>query len=180
MYDWPAAGKWLVFFSLRVWISFDRYPRGNGIGTPIPTDYKGTAIEIGKGRILREGGDVAVLAYGSSVQQGLQAAELLEQEGVKVSTRARYIVLKEPKSLVRFKWLVPDLPTPSVSFFSPCLRRLPSLTPGSASPLIPSWFGSWWTTTRSSSQLKRAPSEGFHRTSYSFSRSTAFWTRVSK
>ncbi|XP_073143409.1 1-deoxy-D-xylulose-5-phosphate synthase 2, chloroplastic-like [Henckelia pumila] len=55
-----------------------RFPRGNGIGAVLPPHFKGTPLEIGKGRILREGNKVAILGYGSLVQQCLEAAEMLE------------------------------------------------------------------------------------------------------
>ncbi|PAN19557.1 hypothetical protein PAHAL_3G282300 [Panicum hallii] len=62
-----------------------RYPRGNGIGVPLPPNYKGTPLEVGKGRILREGDRVALLGYGSAVQYCLAAAGLVERHGLKVT-----------------------------------------------------------------------------------------------
>lgn len=64
-----------------------RFPRGNGVGVPIPTDYKGTPIQIGKGRVLMEGsGRVAILGYGTIVQTCIQAANTLrEKHGVSVT-----------------------------------------------------------------------------------------------
>ncbi|XP_023553267.1 probable 1-deoxy-D-xylulose-5-phosphate synthase 2, chloroplastic [Cucurbita pepo subsp. pepo] len=59
-----------------------RFPRGNGIGVDLPPNYKGTPIEIGKGRILMEGTKVAILGYGSIVQQCVGAAELLKTRGI--------------------------------------------------------------------------------------------------
>ncbi|XP_050219956.1 probable 1-deoxy-D-xylulose-5-phosphate synthase 2, chloroplastic [Mercurialis annua] len=56
-----------------------RYPRGNGIGTPLPLNNKGSPLEIGKGRILREGKRVAILGYGTIVQSCLAAADLLKK-----------------------------------------------------------------------------------------------------
>jgi len=53
-----------------------RYPRGRGPGTPI--DPQAPAIPIGKGRILREGHRVALLAFGSLVAPALRAAEGLD------------------------------------------------------------------------------------------------------
>ncbi|WVZ98509.1 hypothetical protein U9M48_043940 [Paspalum notatum var. saurae] len=58
-----------------------RYPRGNGIGVPLPPNYKGTPLEVGKGRILLEGDRVALLGYGSAVQYCLAAASLVERHG---------------------------------------------------------------------------------------------------
>jgi len=55
-----------------------RYPRGNGTGTALPETPQ--VLEIGKGRIVREGKDVAVLSYGTRLGEVLKAAEILEQE----------------------------------------------------------------------------------------------------
>lgn len=59
-----------------------RYPRGNGIGSIIPPNNKGTPLEVGKGRVLREGSKVAILGYGTVVQSCMQAAKLLEETGI--------------------------------------------------------------------------------------------------
>ncbi|CAN1165605.1 Probable 1-deoxy-D-xylulose-5-phosphate synthase 2, chloroplastic [Linum perenne] len=60
-----------------------RYPRGNGIGTVIPPNNKGTPLEIGKGRVLREGNRVAILGYGTIVQNCIEAADKLQTVGIK-------------------------------------------------------------------------------------------------
>ncbi|XP_074572395.1 putative 1-deoxy-D-xylulose-5-phosphate synthase 2, chloroplastic [Curcuma longa] len=59
-----------------------RFPRGNGVGAPLPEGNKGTPLEVGKGRILIEGSRVAILGYGSIVQTCLKAAESLRELGV--------------------------------------------------------------------------------------------------
>nr|QKY15109.1 1-deoxy-D\-xylulose-5-phosphate synthase (DXS) [Polytomella parva] len=64
-----------------------RYPRGNGIGVDlaahgISKDLKGTPIEIGKGVVRRQGKDICLLAYGSSVNESLVAADILEKHGI--------------------------------------------------------------------------------------------------
>ncbi|CAN1228839.1 Probable 1-deoxy-D-xylulose-5-phosphate synthase 2, chloroplastic [Linum grandiflorum] len=59
-----------------------RYPRGNGIGTLLPPNNKGTPLEIGKGRVLREGSRVAILGYGTIVQNCIEAADRLKAIGV--------------------------------------------------------------------------------------------------
>ncbi|CAI9098581.1 OLC1v1035255C1 [Oldenlandia corymbosa var. corymbosa] len=59
-----------------------RYPRGNGIGVVLPTNNKGTPLEIGRGRILTEGSRVAILGYGTIVQNCLAAGKLLEEIGI--------------------------------------------------------------------------------------------------
>jgi 1-deoxy-D-xylulose-5-phosphate synthase len=57
-----------------------RYPRGAGIGVEIPTQPR--ALEIGTGEILREGDSVAILGYGTGVQKGLEAADILADRGI--------------------------------------------------------------------------------------------------
>ncbi|HUU13745.1 MAG TPA: 1-deoxy-D-xylulose-5-phosphate synthase [Terriglobia bacterium] len=57
-----------------------RYPRGNGIGVQLDSDFK--RLEIGKGEILREGADIAILALGSMVYPCLEAATRLEASGI--------------------------------------------------------------------------------------------------
>ncbi|KAJ6407029.1 hypothetical protein OIU84_010530 [Salix udensis] len=59
-----------------------RYPRGNGIGSILPSNNKGTPLEVGKGRVLREGSRVAILGYGTVVQGCIKAAKLLEEKGI--------------------------------------------------------------------------------------------------
>lgn len=62
-----------------------RYPRGNGIGVPLPENYKGTAIEVGKGRIMIEGERVALLGYGSAVQYCMAASSIVARHGLRVT-----------------------------------------------------------------------------------------------
>ena len=57
-----------------------RYPRGAGIGVEVPAHP--TPIEIGTGEILREGGTVAILGYGTGVQKALEAADILADHGI--------------------------------------------------------------------------------------------------
>ncbi|QPC87009.1 1-deoxy-D-xylulose-5-phosphate synthase [Mesorhizobium sp. NBSH29] len=60
-------------------ISF-RYPRGNGVGVDMPA--RGIALEIGKGRVLREGTKIALLSFGTRLQDCLLAAEELDAAGL--------------------------------------------------------------------------------------------------
>nr|XP_043627590.1 probable 1-deoxy-D-xylulose-5-phosphate synthase 2, chloroplastic [Erigeron canadensis] len=62
-----------------------RFPRGNGIGSYIPSDSRGTPIEVGKGRVLKEGDRVALLGYGTIVQSCLEASTLLQLHGISVT-----------------------------------------------------------------------------------------------
>ncbi|GFO59496.1 1-deoxy-D-xylulose-5-phosphate synthase 2 [Geomonas silvestris] len=60
-----------------------RYPRGSGCGVPIDQIFK--ALPVGKGELLRQGKDGAILAVGAMVQPALEAADLLAKEGVEVA-----------------------------------------------------------------------------------------------
>ncbi len=60
-------------------ISF-RYPRGEGTGAAI--DETPQAIEIGKGRLVREGHDVAILSFGAHLEECLRAADDLAARGI--------------------------------------------------------------------------------------------------
>jgi 1-deoxy-D-xylulose-5-phosphate synthase len=57
-----------------------RYPRGEGVGVDLPD--RGSILEIGKGRIVREGSTVAILSLGSRLKDALVAADTLETEGL--------------------------------------------------------------------------------------------------
>lgn len=57
-----------------------RYPRGEGVGVDLPE--RGTVLEIGRGRILREGAKVAILSFGTRLSEALKAAEDLASYGV--------------------------------------------------------------------------------------------------
>ena len=57
-----------------------RYPRGDGIGVDMPEF--GVPLEIGKGRIVREGTSVALLSLGTRLQECLKAADMLAAQGL--------------------------------------------------------------------------------------------------
>ena len=57
-----------------------RYPRGEGVGLDMPE--RGIPLEIGKGRIVREGARIALLSLGTRLAEALQAAEDLEARGL--------------------------------------------------------------------------------------------------
>jgi 1-deoxy-D-xylulose-5-phosphate synthase len=61
-----------------------RYPRGNGYGVPL-MEEGWEPLEIGKGEILRTGDDVLIVAYGTMVYPGMQAAEILSEHGVEAT-----------------------------------------------------------------------------------------------
>ncbi|MEL6887751.1 MAG: 1-deoxy-D-xylulose-5-phosphate synthase [Pseudomonadota bacterium] len=60
-----------------------RYPRGNGRGVEIPE--QGDVLEIGKGRMIQDGRDVAILSLGAVLDDCERAAAQLEAEGLSVS-----------------------------------------------------------------------------------------------
>ncbi len=60
-----------------------RYPRGEGAGVELPD--AGTILPIGKGRILREGTDAAILSYGTRLSEALLAADMAEQKNMSVT-----------------------------------------------------------------------------------------------
>jgi 1-deoxy-D-xylulose-5-phosphate synthase len=60
-------------------ISF-RYPRGNGVGVEMPE--RGSVLEIGRGRIVKEGTKVALLSLGTRLKDCLMAAEELDAAGL--------------------------------------------------------------------------------------------------
>lgn len=67
-----------------------RYPRGNGVGADI--ERQPQLVEIGKGEILRDGGEIAIVAYGSMVHPSLHAAENLAKEGIETTVvNARFV-----------------------------------------------------------------------------------------
>ncbi len=57
-----------------------RYPRGEGTGAEIPEIL--APLEIGKGRIVREGTTIAILSYGTRLQEALRAADMLSAQGL--------------------------------------------------------------------------------------------------
>ncbi|NDY42143.1 1-deoxy-D-xylulose-5-phosphate synthase [Dissulfurirhabdus thermomarina] len=60
-----------------------RYPRGAGVGVSL--DWRLEALPVGRGEVLREGNDVAIVAIGSGVAPALEAAEALAAEGIEAT-----------------------------------------------------------------------------------------------
>ncbi|MGC6527951.1 MAG: 1-deoxy-D-xylulose-5-phosphate synthase [Paracoccaceae bacterium] len=60
-----------------------RYPRGSGVGLSLPE--RGDILEIGKGRIVQEGSDVALLSFGAHLNVVQEAAVILEKQGHSVT-----------------------------------------------------------------------------------------------
>ena len=60
-----------------------RFPRGVGVGVDLPA--YGKAIEVGKGRLISEGNNIAVLSFGTRLYEVQKAVEELEHDGIKVT-----------------------------------------------------------------------------------------------
>jgi 1-deoxy-D-xylulose-5-phosphate synthase len=76
-----------------------RYPRGNGVGIDLPE--KGIPLEIGKGRIIREGGSVAILSFGGRLQEVLKAADELGARGLSTTVADARFAKPLDEDLVR-------------------------------------------------------------------------------
>ncbi|UTW53135.1 1-deoxy-D-xylulose-5-phosphate synthase [bacterium SCSIO 12827] len=76
-----------------------RYPRGEGVGVELPA--KGTALEIGKGRIVREGSAIAILSLGAPLHECLKAAEDLGTRGLSVTVADARFAKPIDEDLVR-------------------------------------------------------------------------------
>ena len=67
-----------------------RYPRGKGIGVTLDNELKN--LEIGKGEVLRDGSDLAIIAIGSTVNPTMAAARHLAEEGLNIKViNARFV-----------------------------------------------------------------------------------------
>ncbi len=60
-----------------------RFPRGEGMGVALPD--RGVALEIGKGRIMREGQNVAILNFGGRLAECLKAADILGNHDLNIT-----------------------------------------------------------------------------------------------
>ncbi|HEX8373859.1 MAG TPA: 1-deoxy-D-xylulose-5-phosphate synthase, partial [Geminicoccaceae bacterium] len=76
-----------------------RYPRGEGVGVDLPAVAE--PLAIGRGRIVREGSRVALLAYGTRLAACLQAADQLEGQGVSVTVADARFAKPLDQALVR-------------------------------------------------------------------------------
>ena len=76
-----------------------RYPRGNGFGIPLPD--RGEILQIGKGRILREGNTIAILSYGARLYEALSAADELTRLGVSTTVADARFAKPLDENLVR-------------------------------------------------------------------------------
>jgi 1-deoxy-D-xylulose-5-phosphate synthase len=79
-------------------ISF-RYPRGNGVGVEMPE--RGSVLEIGKGRVVKEGSKVALLSFGTRLQECLAAAEELDAAGLSATVADARFAKPLDENLIR-------------------------------------------------------------------------------
>ncbi len=76
-----------------------RYPRGEATGIEMPA--RGTPLEIGKGRIIREGTKVAILSYGTRLADSLRAADELGARGLSTTVADARFAKPLDRDLVR-------------------------------------------------------------------------------
>src|SRR5262245_41355141 len=67
-----------------------RSPREHGVGVPVQREPQ--LLEIGKGEILRDGGEVSIVAYGAMAHPSLAAADHLAKDGIETTVvNARFV-----------------------------------------------------------------------------------------
>jgi 1-deoxy-D-xylulose-5-phosphate synthase len=76
-----------------------RYPRGEGVGLERP--LIGTALEIGKGRVVREGSSIAILSLGTRLAPALDAAEKLSAYGLSATVADARFAKPLDRDLIR-------------------------------------------------------------------------------
>ena len=76
-----------------------RYPRGEGTGVAIPTTR--TRLEIGKGRIVRQGSKVAILSLGTRLVDALKAADELDAKGLSTTVADMRFAKPLDEALIR-------------------------------------------------------------------------------
>lgn len=76
-----------------------RYPRGEGVGAALPA--KGEVLDIGKGRIVRQGNKVAILSLGARLAKALNAADHLEARGLSTTVADARFAKPLDEALIR-------------------------------------------------------------------------------
>ncbi len=76
-----------------------RYPRGEGVGINLPE--RGNLIEIGKGRIVQEGADIALLSFGAHLTECHKAAEKPSAQGLSVTIANARFAKPLDRALIR-------------------------------------------------------------------------------
>jgi len=82
-----------------------RYPRGSGLGVPLDPEMK--ELEIGKGEVIQDGSDIAIFAYGHTVEWAQKVADKFEKEGVSVAViNARFAKPIDKELIVKYAFKV--------------------------------------------------------------------------
>ncbi|APG61789.1 1-deoxy-D-xylulose-5-phosphate synthase [Sphingorhabdus lutea] len=76
-----------------------RYPRGNGVGVDMPLKFE--QIEIGRGRIVKQGAKVAILSLGTRLSEAMKAADVLEAKGLSTTVVDMRFVKPLDEDLIR-------------------------------------------------------------------------------
>jgi 1-deoxy-D-xylulose-5-phosphate synthase len=76
-----------------------RYPRGEGLGVEMPEE--GVPLEIGRGRVMKEGTTIALLSLGGRLGEAMQAAEELEAHGLSTTVADARFAKPIDRDLVR-------------------------------------------------------------------------------
>ena len=76
-----------------------RYPRGEGVGVELPD--RGEVLEIGRGRVMREGSAVAILSFGARLQEAHKAADELAAKGLSATVADARFAKPLDEDLVR-------------------------------------------------------------------------------
>lgn len=76
-----------------------RYPRGDGVGVEMPE--RGEVLDIGKGRVIREGNQIAILSLGTRLAEAQKAADELEKQGLSTTIVDARFAKPFDKDLVR-------------------------------------------------------------------------------
>jgi 1-deoxy-D-xylulose-5-phosphate synthase len=73
-----------------------RYPRGRGVGVSLDPEYR--VLPIGEAEVVREGNDLMIIALGTMVGPSLEAAEILDREGLSSCVvNCRFVKPLDPK-----------------------------------------------------------------------------------
>ena len=92
-----------------------RYPRGDGVGVEIPELAQ--PLEIGRGRIVREGTAVALLSLGTRLEETLKAADLLAARGISATVAdARFAKPLDADLILRLAHVFQDQDSPAAMY----------------------------------------------------------------
>jgi 1-deoxy-D-xylulose-5-phosphate synthase len=76
-----------------------RFPRGNGIGVPLESKLR--MVPIGTWEVLKDGKDVAILTFGTTIPMAMDAANILEKQGISIKViNARFLKPMDEKMLM--------------------------------------------------------------------------------